>query len=207
MIKNIVFDLGNVIIDLDIDRTFQQLDFYLGEGYDAKLRDAYSTQTDLFFDYEMGKISEEFFFTSLRAASDHPLSIRQLKEAWNAMLLKIPPQRFELLTRLKSKYNVLLLSNTNKTHLEWVHSYLKVVYNISDFEEQFFHKAYYSHLIGLRKPNADCYQFVLDDAQIRAEETLFIDDNSDNIEGAKGLGIHTILHTIGAEVADVLAAY
>lgn len=204
-IKNIIFDLGNVIIDLDIDRTWLQLSHWLGEDYQNNLKKIDPTH-DIFIDFEVGKISEETFFETLRHTVDTPLSIRHLKEAWNAMLLQIPPQRFDMLARLKEKYNIYLLSNTNKTHVDWVDGYLRTVYGftIEDFDQRYFHKPYYSHLIQLRKPNADCYEFVLQDAQLTAAETLFIDDNPDNIDGAKKVGIQTYLHPIGAEIVDVL---
>jgi glucose-1-phosphatase len=205
LVKNIIFDLGNVIIDLDIDRTWQQLAHWLGDDYQAVLKKI-NTQNDIFIDFEVGKIDEDTFFQTLRSATDTPLSIRHLKEAWNAMLLQLPKHRLDMLSRLKEKYNIYLLSNTNKTHVDWVDGYLRTVYGfaIQDFDARYFHKAYYSHLIHLRKPNVNCYEFVLQDAQIKAEETLFIDDNVDNIEGAKKVGIQTYLHKIGDEIAEVL---
>ena len=122
------------------------------------------------------------------------------------MLLQIPVHRFTMLRRLKEKYNVFLLSNTNETHINWVDGYLRTVYNftIEDFDARYFHKSYYSHLINLRKPNTNIYDYVLQDAGLKAEETLFIDDNFHNIEGAKKVGLQTYLHPIGFEIADVL---
>jgi glucose-1-phosphatase len=203
--KNIIFDLGNVIIDLDLERTWFHLKHWLGDDYESILKQIHPN-TDIFIQFEIGKISEEDFFDTLRATTDTPLSIRQLKEAWNAMLLQIPPQRFEMLSRLKERYNVFLLSNTNETHLHWVDGYLQTVhgFSINDFDERYFHKPYYSHLIHLRKPNTDIYEYVLADAGIKAEESLFIDDNFQNIEGAKKVGLQTYLHPVGVEIADVL---
>ncbi len=207
-VKNIIFDLGNVIIDLDIDRTWLSLKHWLGDDFEMKLKNI-SPDNDIFIQFEIGKISEEEFFETLRQLMDAPLSIKLLKEAWNAMLLQIPPQRFEMLSQLKERYNVFLLSNTNKTHVDWVDGYLRTVYNftIQDFDERYFHKPYYSHLIHLRKPDTDIYEYVLKDAQLKADETLFIDDNAHNIEGAKKVGLQTILHEIGAEIVDVMQPY
>ena len=123
MIENIIFDLGNVIIDLDIDRTWQHLKHWLGHDYELKLKNI-RPNDDIFIQFEIGAITEEIFFETLRSTSDTPLSIRQLKEAWNAMLIQIPVQRFDMLLRLKRQYNVFLLSNTNKTHVDWVDGYL-----------------------------------------------------------------------------------
>lgn len=207
-IKNIIFDLGNVIIDLDIERTGQYLKHWLGDNYEAKLRDI-NPDDDIFIQFEIGKISEDTFFETLRKTVDTPLSIYHLKEAWNAMLLQLPKHRLDMLSQLKEKYNVFLLSNTNKTHVDWVDGYLRTVYGftIQDFDERYFHKPYYSHLIHLRKPHKEIYEYVLNDAQLNAHETLFIDDNAQNIEGAKSLGIHTILHKIGDEITHVMQPF
>jgi glucose-1-phosphatase len=211
-VKNIVFDLGNVIIDLDIERTWLQLKHWLGDDYELALKNI-RPYDDIFIQYEIGKISEDDFFDTLRKITEGPLSlptqlvgIRQLKEAWNGMLIQIPPQRFEMLTRLKERYKVYLLSNTNKTHVDWVDGYLQTVYGftIQDFDTRFFHKSYYSHLIHLRKPNENIYEYVLKDADLVASETLFIDDNAQNIEGAKRVGLQTILHPIGDEIVETL---
>jgi glucose-1-phosphatase len=207
-VKNIVFDLGNVIIDLDIERTWMQLKHWLGDDYELALKNI-RPNDDIFIQFEVGKISEDEFFETLRSATEGPLSIRQLKEAWNGMLLQIPPQRFEMLARLKENYNVYLLSNTNKTHVDWVDGYLRTVYGftIQDFDARYFHKSYYSHLIHLRKPNENIYEYVLQDANLIASETLFIDDNVQNIEGAKRVGLQTILHPIGDEIVETMQAY
>ena len=161
-IKNIIFDLGNVIIDLDLERTWLQLKHWLGDDYETILKTRLPDK-DIFIQFEIGKISEEEFFETLRNATETPLSIRHLKEAWNAMLLQIPVHRFTMLRRLKEKYNVFLLSNTNETHINWVDGYLRTVYNftIEDFDARYFHKSYYSHLINLRKPNTNIYDYVL----------------------------------------------
>ena len=125
------------------------------------------------------------------------------------MLLTINPERFALLLRLKEKYNVFLLSNTNDTHVNFVDGYLQTVYgfSIQEFNSRYFHRVYYSHLIELRKPNRNIYDFVIQDANILPAETLFIDDNSDNIDGVLEAGWNAYLHRIGEEIVDVLALY
>ena len=207
-IKTLVFDLGNVIIDLDIDRTWLSLAHHLGDDFFEKIKKVYP-DGDPFIDYEVGKISEKTFFEALQATAEHPLSIRTLMEAWNAMLLTINPERFTLLLRLKEKYNVFLLSNTNETHVNFVDGYLQTVhgFSIETFNTRYFHRVYYSHLIGLRKPNRTIYDFVIEDANIIPSETLFIDDNSSNIEGVIEAGWNGYLHPIGAEIVDVLTLY
>jgi glucose-1-phosphatase len=207
-VKNIIFDLGNVLIDLDIDRTWQSMRHYFDDDLNEKLKALYP-DGDLWIDFEVGKISETTFFETLRQASDAPLSIRQLKEAWNAMLLTINPLRFDMLARLKENYNLYILSNTNTTHLDFVDGYLRTTYgfDISEFESRYFVKPYYSHIINLRKPNVSIYEFVVKDAQLTPAETLFIDDMPANTEGAKKVGLQTLTHVVGAEIVEVLKEF
>ncbi len=200
-IKNIIFDLGNVIIDLDIPRTWQSFEHLLGADFQEALKRT-NPDNNIFIQYEIGRITEEEFFHTLRASTDAPVSINKLKEAWNAMLLTIPKARLDMLAQLKKNYNVCLLSNTNKTHLDFVHGYLKTVYDISDFEARYFHTPYYSHHINLRKPNADIYEFVLNNSKMNPQETIFFDDMPANIETAKQLGIQAVLHPVGREITE-----
>lgn len=204
-VKNIIFDFGNILIDLDIERTWASLRHFIGDDYVQKLKTAYPNG-DIFIDFEIGKISEQTFLETLRSVSDHPLSIRQIKEAWNAMLLTIKPERFDMLLRLRENYKVFLLSNTNETHYNFVDGYLRTVYgfDIQHFSTTFFDKAYYSHEINLRKPNLDIYEFVLQDARLKAEETLFIDDISANTEGAKQVGMNVYTHRVGVEIVETM---
>lgn len=204
-IKNLIFDFGNILIDLDIERTFISLRHFVGDDYAQKLQTAYPNG-DVFIDFEIGKISENTFLETLRSIAHTPLSIRQVKEAWNAMLLTIKPERFEMLLHLRTKYRVFLLSNTNETHLDFVDGYLRTVYgfDIAHFDKTYFDKAYYSHIIGLRKPNDDIFEFVLQDASLIASESLFIDDVAANTEGAKRVGMKVYQHRIGDEITQVL---
>ncbi len=204
-VKNLIFDLGNVIIDLDINRTWQHLEHWLGDDYQNTLK-AINPESDIFIDFEIGKITEQHFLQTLRNATETPLSFLTLKDAWNAMLLSINPARFDMLARLKEKYRVFILSNINETHHAWVDGYLQTVhgFDISALDTRFSHRAYYSHLMGLRKPNANIYEFVLEKEGLIATETLFIDDNADNIKGAQSVGLQTILHKIGDEIVDVM---
>lgn len=204
-IKNLIFDFGNVLIDLDIERTFISLRHFVGDDYAQKLQAVYP-QGDVFIDFEIGKISENTFLETLRSIANTPLSMRQVKEAWNAMLLTIKPERFEMLLHLRTKYRVFLLSNTNETHLDFVDGYLRTVYgfDIAHFDKTYFDKAYYSHIIGLRKPNDDIFEFALQDAGLIASESLFIDDVAANTEGAKRVGMKVYQHRIGDEITQIL---
>ena len=189
-IKNIIFDLGNVLIDIDYDKTidaFEQLGFKnFKSTYSPYKMDA------LFENVETGRISEEEFYNSIKSLSKNPLSTAQIKNAWNALLLSFRTESLAFLKQLAPKYNLYLLSNTNSIHLTaFDEIFLRDTGEIS--LDSYFIKAYYSNLIGLRKPDEEVYAFVLNDAGIIATETLFIDDLANNIEGAKSLGIHTHL--------------
>ncbi len=202
-IRNLVFDFGNVLLNLDMSATEKQMQALVGDAYNFSAeRNAYPA---FFEEYEVGKISEAEFFAGLQQMQpDKNLSAGDLKAAWNAMLLDIPPARLEMLERLRKKYRVFLLSNTNKTHIDFVMNYLRRTHGITDWDSRFFDKVYYSHLVKMRKPGADIYNFVRADANLKAEETLFIDDNAANIETAAKLGWQTILHDDGRDITKVL---
>ena len=181
MIKTLLFDFGDVFLNLDKAATFRELN-QLG------LNDFSSEMIEQNQLYEMGKISsEEFvaFYANAIPKSDS----EALVKAWNSILLDLPKHRLEFLQQLKAenKYQLILLSNTNDLHISWVKE------NIVDFTEfkACFDAFYLSHEINFRKPNADIYEFVLEKHQLQPNEVLFIDDTQENTEAAKSLGIHT----------------
>jgi putative hydrolase of the HAD superfamily len=202
-IRNILFDFGNVLIDIDIPRTEASLRALLGEEYDSVKKQL--DRRDIFHRYEIGQIGEESFLWAFQhAAKKLMLQPRNLLEAWNSMLLGIPSHRLSFLTDLADSFRLFMFSNTNASHIAWVHHHLRSVHGIGDFEERFFTKVYYSHLIGRAKPEVEAYRYILADADIPGEETLFIDDNEANIHGAADAGLLTLHHHAGAEIAEVL---
>ena len=209
-IKNIIFDLGNVLIDLDMVRFEKYMKQLWGKHYDAAMQEG--NQLDIFNKFETGDISEETFIWHWQnlygklEENHNLLEPKNIIDAWNSMLGPIKAERFGMLERLKSKYNLYIFSNTNSTHIAWVDRYLKRTYNssIPDFEKKYFIKAYYSHIIRARKPHVDGFLWILDDADLVAEETLFIDDKSENIEGAKLAGMQGLHHPFGNEIVNAL---
>ena len=117
------------------------------------------------------------------------------------------PDRFKFLEELRKKYKVFILSNTNDLHLDWVMKDLKKNYKIKDFDTRFFDKTFYSHLMRMRKPEEKIYREVLKEAGIKASETLFIDDNKDNVMKAKKVGIKAVVHDPKNEIIDSLDNY
>ena len=195
--KNILFDLGNVLIDIDfnkVKRAFEKLGIENFEQQFSQL-----SASSLFEDLEMGKISNEQFYKRIQSQSAFQLKEDQIKNAWNAILLDFRKESMDFLVRHNNQYRFFLLSNTNAIHLEEVNIILQKQCNKADLDE-FFEKAYYSHKVGLRKPNEDIFEYVLKDANIKSEETLFIDDTPPNIDTAIKLGFKTHLLLPGQKI-------
>lgn len=188
-IKNIIFDLGGVIINIDYKLTSEA--FFKHGAFNFDKVYSQSQQDSLFNDYETGKISSEEFRKILQSKLDISISDTQFDDAWNAMLLDLPIKRLEFIMELKQTYNVFLLSNTNEIHLKKVFEICQEENGFGTFNNS-FDKEYYSHIIGMRKPNIDSFLHVLNNNNIVADETLFVDDSLQHIIGAKSLGIHTI---------------
>ncbi len=202
-IKNIIFDLGGVLLNLDFNLT-QQAFVKLGvtdfDDYYAKAQ-----QVGLFDDFETGKISEAEFCERLRNLTGISKSNDQIVDAWNAMLLDFPVERKGLVLNLKNRFTTALLSNTNETHIAGFLPIIKKDINENSLDS-LFHSVHYSNEIGFRKPNKEAFQFVLDQNNFRAEETLFLDDSLQHIEGATKCGIHTV-HINGVVVEDLFADF
>jgi putative hydrolase of the HAD superfamily len=185
-VKNIVFDLGGVLLDIDPERTvkaFQTLGLTNvikpgGWGY----------QQEVFLQMEEGKLTDNEFRDGVRKLLPTPVSDAEIDRAWCAMLIDFPADRVALLRQLKSKYNLYLFSNTNSIHVSFFHKlfHQKFGFSMSDL----FVKDYYSNEINSRKPALESFQIVLNDAALNPPETLFIDDSKDNVEGAEQAGMH-----------------
>ena len=191
-IKNIIFDLGNVIIDIDPKLTLQAF-AHLSKKTLDEINHIYHSE-ELFEYYEKGLVNDAFLRTRLREILECPQATdQQIDHAWNALLLDIPLARIELVKKAAQKYRVFILSNTNHIHATEFHKILEKVSGHKHFKD-IFEKVYYSFHMQKRKFDADIYEQVLKESRIKAEETLFIDDNHDNILTAKKLGIQVIHH-------------
>ena len=180
MIKNIVFDFGDVFINLDKEATFVAL---------AKLGVEEITDEMLTIakKYEVGAIPTEAFVSFFQ--KEFSIANDQLIDAWNAILLEFPKRRLQFLKDLAAskKYRLFLLSNTNELHISWIQEDWGLsLYN--EFKSCFEH-FYLSHEIRLRKPNADIYEYVLKENNLVAAETYFVDDTEENTVAAEKLGI------------------
>ncbi len=187
-IKNIIFDLGGVIINLSVEKTHQAFSVLSGKPI-QQIRSIVQ-KSPFFNQYEKGMIDDETFRDQLREVLSDHLSDAELDHAWNAMLLDIPMERIHLLEHLKSRFNIYLLSNTNNIHLQ---CFNKQVQQLTGFVamDQYFHQAYYSHIMKMRKPDVEIYEYVLHAHDLVPHETIFLDDNKDNLLGANNAGIKT----------------
>ena len=186
--KNILFDLGGVILDINVQATLKQ--FY-DLGFPAELMQyPHSMTTDLFYNYETGKMDTEQFRDEIRLRTGVEMSNQAFDEAWNAMLLRIPRERTELLKRLSKPYNLYMLSNTSALHVKvFEKMYLEAA---GESMQSVFKKIYYSHEIGWHKPDHEAWEYVIKDAAIKPEETLFLDDNIHNVKASQELGFQAI---------------
>jgi glucose-1-phosphatase len=186
-VKNLIFDLGGVILDLSVDKTLQAVADL--SNLDKKEVTKRYVSGEGFLLYEKGLISEEEFRDYVRKTYSVTASDEQVDTAWNAMLLGLPYAKLEMLQRLMKDYQVYLLSNTNTIHLRHIHEVmLPPVAGVSSLDP-YFHKTYYSHLMNKRKPDADIFLQVLEENNLTASETVFLDDNLQNVEGAIAVGI------------------
>ncbi|MGZ3756343.1 MAG: HAD family hydrolase [Mucilaginibacter sp.] len=192
-IKNIMFDYGNVIFNIDFKRVAKAWE-QLGVTNAAEFY-GHREQDPVFDLLEQGKISNADFRNRIRELTNKPdLTDVQIDGAWNSIFVGIPDGNHELLLKVKAKYRTFLLSNINAIHHDYVHEYLKSDFGLDD-NTPFFEKIYYSHLVGKRKPGREIFEQVLQENNLNPAETLFIDDSPQHIATAKELGIHTYLMT------------
>ena len=183
----VIFDLGGVLINLDYQKTIQAFQDLGVSNFEKMYSQA--SQTNLFNDFETGKISAQRFVNLLLDFMPVGTSPNKIVQAWNAMILNVPQNRLKLLHELLEKLPVFLLSNTNSLHVpvvkrEWAKSTELPM-------EAYFNKIYFSHEINLRKPHKETFDFVCNEQQLDKSSTLFIDDTLQHIEGARLAGLQT----------------
>lgn len=206
MIKNIIFDFGGVLLDIDYEATYRSMSELL--QVDLSHGKMPESIRKILHDFETGSITEEVFLWRLQKSAPAPPQPRKLIDSWNAMLGPIAEEKLHMLLDLQKSYEVYLLSNTNSIHLDHVYRYLKKEHNIHHFDTKYFDKTYYSHLIGLRKPDHEIYRYVIKDLNLTPGASLFIDDLNENVEAARQVGLKAVHHdpktNIAAHIADYL---
>lgn len=189
-IKNIIFDLGGVLLNIDYNKTTEA---FKAIGY-TKFDNLFSqhSASPLFEALETGRIDEKDFLKDISLLSAVPVTDEQIITAWNAMMLSFRKECLPFLEELSAKYNLYLLSNTNSIHLKCFQE-IFTRDTRKPLLDGYFNKAWYSHLVGLRKPYPEIYEFALQQGGMVPAETFFIDDTAANIETAQNLGIKTHL--------------
>ncbi len=182
MIDTLLLDLGGVLIDVDYHRTAAAFNALGFDGFEAIYSKA--QQDHLFDGFEIGALSPDEFRARIRSLHGNGITDVQVDHCWNAMLGRIPPERIELVRRLKERYRVLLLSNTNAIHVPAFERIIAGHNGIADFKA-LFDGAYYSCEMGLRKPDAVAYHHVLSRHGAEPGRTLFIDDSIQHVIGAR----------------------
>lgn len=181
MIKTIIFDFGDIFLNLDKPATLREMEKY-------NVKDLSETIANCNLEYEKGRITSADFIKTYTSEYTH-LGEKEFTNSWNAILVDFPKYRLEFIKNLSAekKYFLILLSNTNEIHIQWVQQ------NVPFFEEfkNCFDAFYLSHEINFRKPDAEIYEFVLDKHDLKPEECIFIDDTKENTDAAGSLGIHT----------------
>lgn len=189
MINSIIFDFGDVFINLDKQATVDGLKKLGLTQWNDDLN-------DLNIQFETGKITRDNFLQGVQKQIPHA-STAEIQDAWNAILLDFPLYRLEFIQMLSKKYRLFLLSNTDAIHIEKFEQKSGTTF-YSDFY-QCFEQVYFSFEIEMRKPNPEIYNFVLNKHELQAKRTLFIDDKKENTDAAAELGLHIWNLQVGQE--------
>jgi HAD superfamily hydrolase (TIGR01509 family) len=203
-IQNIIFDLGGVIMNIDYQRVIIALKEIGINDFDKFYNQL--GQIDLFDNYDKGLITPAEFRKGIHKVSRINVSDEAFDRAWNLMLVDIPEDRIRLLKSLKKHFKTFLLSNTNEIHLKHLFEYTQKTYNLINLDP-LFNNTYYSCRVHMRKPNTEIYLKVLDDENLKAAETLFIDDFQPNIDAAVSLGIKGYCLTMENSITALFTEY
>jgi len=186
--KNIIFDLGGVLLKIDAQQTIQS---FRDLGMPDLIKPGgWGYNHQVFLDMEAGKLTEVEFRNGIRDLLPQHANDEAIDNAWCAMILEYFPERIELVRKLAKDHQVYLFSNTNSIHVRHFQQLFQKTFahSLSDL----FVKDYYSNEMGIRKPAIESFEYVLNDAGLNPKETLFIDDSNENVESAKKTGLSTI---------------
>ncbi len=196
-VKNIIFDFGGVLYDIDMgsaERKFSQI--LIHRNKDVNLRNL-DLGSDFFSKFETGDITVLEFRQKIRELLEIDLNDAFIDSAWNSILNKLFADSPGLIKEFNSFFNTALLSNTNDLH------YDAFIVECREFLKLFDH-TFFSHKIGLRKPDQEIFEHVIKKTGFIPGETLFLDDSEINIKGAESLGLNTMIIKSHDEVSDLL---
>jgi len=199
--KNLIFDIGDVIIDIDYQVTIREFQKLATVDFSQVV--SYSHQNKIFDLFEVGKITAAQFRDQLRPFLKPNIPDDAIDKAWNAIMIAFPVYKFDMLKELKTRYHTFALSNINEIHVATLNRIALTKLGNPDFES-FFHHAYYSNEIGHRKPEKEIFQFILEMENLNPDQTFFVDDKKENVDAAKTLGIHAYQLTDRNKLTDLL---
>ncbi|MBQ3579931.1 MAG: HAD-IA family hydrolase [Bacteroidales bacterium] len=198
-INNIIFDLCGPIITLDIElmnRRFHDYGVTVEKPYQT-LRDEGLTKR-----YEAGLVSTVDFISQVRVILDCPLSDSQILDAWNTIIVEFPHRHIELLQRLKDRYKIFLLSNSDETNAAYFKEYMKHSAGF-DILNDCFDEVFFSCDLHDRKPSPSVFQHIVDKHHLMPSETLVVDDCKVHCEGAASVGLQTHWLVLGEDICDL----
>jgi putative hydrolase of the HAD superfamily len=203
MIKNIIFDMGAVLLDVNYQNT---IDAFSLLGLD-KPEEAFSKQKqdEFFRKYERGQISDDEFLIGLSERVGGA-DLGKLRNAWCRMLGELPNEKYDFINKLSQDYRLFILSNTNQIHQLWFEKKIDEQYGWKSFSDCFEFIGY-SHRINQRKPDKEAFQYILKKYDLEPSETLFVDDTMEHVEGSRNLGVHAIHYKDGEDLEDLVLSY
>jgi putative hydrolase of the HAD superfamily len=184
----LIFDLGNVIIDIDYDFSIRELKKILPNEKHYLTADFFPSSFHK--DYEKGMISSDQFRNAVRELYQENFSNEQIDHIWNSLLKDIPQERIDLVRNLNQDFGTAVLSNTNEIHILKFNEMLNAQTSINGLSEM-FDRVFLSHEMGLAKPDEAIYKAVINEIQVEPKRVLFFDDLLANLEGAKRVGLQT----------------
>ncbi len=182
----LIFDLGNVIIDLDEEGVVQKFS-QLNGWTSIEILDLVS-KMEIFDQFEKGEVDPISFYDAVNESFLLNISYDQFVGIWNSMLLRLPEGKLHLLNKLVSTHRVLILSNNNALHKPACDEMIKEVSG-GKYLTEYVTEAHYSHEMGMRKPDAEIYQKIIDTHSLNPQKSMFFDDKPENISAANKIGI------------------
>ncbi|MDF2158118.1 HAD family phosphatase [Algoriphagus sp. CAU 1675] len=192
----LIFDLGNVIVDIDYQRALDLIKAELPLHIHEKVDKFYLT--DFHLAYEKGLIDSNTFRSEVNQYFEQDWEDEKVDQLWNNLLGKIPAERLDLVKKLRNFYQVGVLSNTNLVHIHGVNEILQRDHGIKNFDP-IFDWVFFSHEMGLAKPQPEIYEKMLSDLKTTPDRVMFFDDLEANVRGAESVGIQAV-HVTGPEV-------
>jgi FMN phosphatase YigB (HAD superfamily) len=197
--KNIILDFGGVIYQISHEKQKEAFANFEIENFDSLY--SHAVQSPLFADLEKGLISNQDFRIAIRAIIGKQVSDGEIDYLWNSILIGFFEDSVELLTRLRKKYNLFILSNTNSLHYK---VFIKEFFDKYGYDfNGIFVKTFWSFQMGLRKPNTDIFQFVMQKNGFGFDDTVFVDDTKANILAAEAVGIQSVMLNNGEKLSDL----